>query len=392
MHNAHKTGFVPFLFVFFVASNFVFLNLFVALLLENFEYIWEGDYAIKEVDVESFQKSWDRTVTKEHNTTLNITHLWEFVDNLEGANSIVVQTDPFWHNRLLFELNYNADDVLAGSGEIEFHELLLALTRMRYGNSCLPFDKEVEAEATLKERHEQAALRLMGVFAGAWKIMRYPPSQYKTDAEIKRFRTAVVIARTWIIGFVIKNSRLSKHKSFHAQHVEETIRNHGRFAQLAHQIEDFHAEDSNEDGTYPSFDIQFPPILNEQERKHVHTVAEEFGLQHGSVGSGSERHIRVWRKGDHVDGKFREWRLGTPKAKELEERIYTYMAEPLGPDGKYPTEDLHFDSDLALVERKHIHTVAEEQHMGHGSVGSGTARHISVWRLEGHAPRDKTIE
>jgi hypothetical protein len=34
-------SFVPLLFVFFVATNFVFLNLFVALLLENFEYIWE---------------------------------------------------------------------------------------------------------------------------------------------------------------------------------------------------------------------------------------------------------------------------------------------------------------------------------------------------------------
>eukprot|EP01052_Picozoa_sp_SAG31_P078247 SAG31_NODE_37726_length_302_cov_0.423645_1_plen_48_part_10 len=48
MDNASKsTSFVPFIFVFFVVSNFVFLNLFVALLLENFEYIWEGEFAIK---------------------------------------------------------------------------------------------------------------------------------------------------------------------------------------------------------------------------------------------------------------------------------------------------------------------------------------------------------
>ena len=37
------------MFIFFVISNFVFLNLFIALLLENFEYIWEGEYAIEEV-------------------------------------------------------------------------------------------------------------------------------------------------------------------------------------------------------------------------------------------------------------------------------------------------------------------------------------------------------
>ncbi len=63
--------------------------------------------------------------------------------------------------RLLLELDVDANDVAAGVIEIEFHEMLLALTRMRYGNSCLPFELEVEAEAKLKKQHEHNALKLM---------------------------------------------------------------------------------------------------------------------------------------------------------------------------------------------------------------------------------------
>ena len=38
---------------------------------------------------------------------------------------------------------------------------------------------------------------------------------------------------------------------------------------------------------------RFPPILNEAERKHVHTIAEEHHLQHGSAGEGADRHVQV---------------------------------------------------------------------------------------------------
>ena len=46
---------IPFIFIFFVISNFVLLNVFIALLLENFEYNLEGEFAIGEVDVEFFK-------------------------------------------------------------------------------------------------------------------------------------------------------------------------------------------------------------------------------------------------------------------------------------------------------------------------------------------------
>ena len=157
-------------------------------------------------------------------------------------------------------------------------ELLLALTRMRYGNSCLPFELEVEAEQKLKQSHEEAALKLLRVFVGAWRLLRTPPPGYTDpgarstcrgtwarvtidqfrhlilrtfyghmvftnptpavqyrfcvvrgfaygavagaagrEDDLKRFKTAVTLARLWAVGVVIRNSRLTRHQSWHAQ-------------------------------------------------------------------------------------------------------------------------------------------------------------------------------
>ena len=55
---------------------------------------------------------------------------------LQGPLSVVVETDPFWHNRLLLELDSNADDELENSKSFAVEEIMLALCRMRFGNSC----------------------------------------------------------------------------------------------------------------------------------------------------------------------------------------------------------------------------------------------------------------
>ena len=219
---------------------------------------------------------------------------------MEGALSVVIMTDPFWYNRLLLELDYDADDVNDGEAEIQFHELLLALTRMRYGNSCLPFELEIRAEQRLTQQHELNALKLMGVYVGAWKMMKYPPAHIKTEADLRRYKAAVNVARLWAIGTVIRHTRLSRHQSWHAHDVTAVQRDHGRFAEFTKLIVDFHSETMDlETGQFPSAEVRFPSDLSEPERKHVHTIAEEYHLQHGSAGEESEgsRYIRVWRNG-----------------------------------------------------------------------------------------------
>ena len=57
---------------------------------------------------------------------------------LQGPLSVVVETDPFWHNRLLLELDSNAEDELENTKSFAVEEIMLALCRMRFGNSSAP--------------------------------------------------------------------------------------------------------------------------------------------------------------------------------------------------------------------------------------------------------------
>ncbi len=117
---------LPFVFTFFILSNFIFLNVFIALLLENFEYNLEGEFAIEEVEVDQFKLDWDDSPHTRDDlgdekeaagaTTsameLSIADLQAFMLDLRGPLSVVVETDPFWHNRLLLELDCDAEDEL----------------------------------------------------------------------------------------------------------------------------------------------------------------------------------------------------------------------------------------------------------------------------------------
>ena len=150
----------PFVFVFFILSNFIFLNVFIALLLENFEYNLEGEFAIEEVDVDTFKLDWDESEYIKDGD-LPVGDLMDFMRDLRGPLSVVVETDPFWHNRLLLELDCDADDELEDTKVFQFHEVMLALCKMRFGNSCLPFDLEMEADEKLRRRTQDTAARLI---------------------------------------------------------------------------------------------------------------------------------------------------------------------------------------------------------------------------------------
>lgn len=130
---------LPFVFTFFILSNFIFLNVFIALLLENFEYNLEGEFAIEEVEVDQFKLDWDDSrytrddldeaagadpTTGAMTTSameLRIGDLQAFMLDLRGPLSVVVETDPFWHNRLLLELDCDAEDELRNTRYAQPH-------------------------------------------------------------------------------------------------------------------------------------------------------------------------------------------------------------------------------------------------------------------------------
>jgi len=200
---------IPFIFIFFVISNFVLLNVFIALLLENFEYNLEGEFAIGEVDVEFFKSEWDQS-SLVVGGRLKLRSMLDFMFELAGPLSVVVDTDPFWYNRMLLELDCEQADELEGTKEFEFHEVMLALCKMRFGNGCLPFDLEIEAEEKMQLRHHNTAARLIQVCVSAWRMGRNPPADIVGDEEeLRKWQIRVRVARLWVMTVAIKKSRIS---------------------------------------------------------------------------------------------------------------------------------------------------------------------------------------
>jgi len=217
---------LPFVFTFFILSNFIFLNVFIALLLENFEYNLEGEFAIEEVEVDQFKLDWDDSPHTRDDlgdeqeaagaTTsameLSIADLQAFMLDLRGPLSVVVETDPFWHNRLLLELDCDAEDELKNERTFQFHEVMLALVKMRFGNSCLPFELEIAADEKLRRRTQDTAARLIQMSVMAWRMGRTPPAYITGEKERENWATTVSIARFWVMTVAIKKSRISANR------------------------------------------------------------------------------------------------------------------------------------------------------------------------------------
>ena len=270
-----ETGTVMlFLSTFYIISNFVFLNLFIALLLENFEYNWSADFIVNEEDVHGFKDKWLKsTDSRDASKPLPLCDVRAFVEQLGGTFQALVRADPFWFNRLLLELDLTMDDLIfdtrraeaaasaaaiaqaaaakdnAGSSPgsfeseqqveadattdataganprhlIKFHELLLALSRMRFGNRCLEFDREVDAEHKVQQKHEADARRIMSICASAWKMARNPPAHIVTESDHKRWRAAVGVARLWVLKSAIKTIRVSNQRTWQHRQIDDVI-------------------------------------------------------------------------------------------------------------------------------------------------------------------------
>lgn len=268
---------LPFFSIFYIISNFVFLNLFIALLLENFEYNWSVDFIVNEADVHDFKDRWHAaTDARDESKPLALQHVRGFVEGLAGTFAVLTRADPFWFNRLLLELDLTPDDELydqkraaalaaayaqaasasnssgdTGSSfeqedtrsddvapaaditvpaypedprhQIVFHELLLALSRMRFGNRCLDFDREVDAEHKMQEKHEADAMRMISIFVSAWKMARNPPPHIVTDQDHKRWRAAVGVARLWVLKAAIKTIRVSNQRTWQHRQIDDVI-------------------------------------------------------------------------------------------------------------------------------------------------------------------------
>jgi hypothetical protein len=106
---------------------------------------------------------------------------------------------------------------------IQFHQLLLALARMRFGNRCLEFDKEVEREHEIQQKHEADAYRILAICVRAWQTRRNPPPDFVTESDHRRWRSAVAVARLWMMKSAIRTIRISNQRTWQHRQIDDVI-------------------------------------------------------------------------------------------------------------------------------------------------------------------------
>lgn len=177
---------VIFFIAFFVTTNMLLVNLFIALLLDNFDLMGSEDMAVSDTDIELFKRTWLECGLDLHGS-VNVLELQSFVmqDGM-GTFSMMPKADHHYFNRVVFELGMTHNDVMAGKKEVHFFPLILALCHIRFSSSCLSIADEVEKSQRLVQQHENHAARVLQIQARAWLAWHNPPKwvEYrKMDAE-----------------------------------------------------------------------------------------------------------------------------------------------------------------------------------------------------------------
>ena len=185
--------------VFFFFTTMLLVNLFIALLLDNFDLMASEDMSISDMDIELFKRKWsqddvpDERSAKGHRRTMHDgMHLYEIrhfvMQSGLGTFSMMYQADPYFFNRVLFELGYTAQHLhestpafpgyrgRSGLGtkviKVPFPDLLLALCHIRFSSSCLSLAEEVEKSRVLVERYQAHAAKMLQVAARAFCTRR----------------------------------------------------------------------------------------------------------------------------------------------------------------------------------------------------------------------------
>ena len=104
--NFHAFGCFVYFGSFYVATVFVFLNLFVAVLLENFEMNFESTLLdISETHIGEYKEVWVSLTEAPKHNSMAIKMVPKLVANLQPENPLRdVLSDPLWFNRMLFTI------------------------------------------------------------------------------------------------------------------------------------------------------------------------------------------------------------------------------------------------------------------------------------------------
>lgn len=211
-----------FFFSYIILSVWVYFNLLIAIVMDYFQatFVIES-LAINEDNVKNFLEEWREISCHPDHDTIPCSALLELIPRLDAPlNEIADGNNPFWYNRLLYEVGYTRADVDLSISEgkettIEFHDAFMGLALIHQTYVALDSTKFVQAN---KEKHEQQLAMASFVIqtrTRAWLKQRegvpaeFNGKKLNTPARQRAYRTAVHVAWSLHVLLHVSRNRLS---------------------------------------------------------------------------------------------------------------------------------------------------------------------------------------
>eukprot|EP01047_Picozoa_sp_COSAG01_P045172 COSAG01_NODE_4141_length_5297_cov_78.284973_1_plen_758_part_00 len=145
---------VPFMVAYYISSVFVFVNLFIAVLLENFELTFDPDALdIKTVDLNKFRQAWDEMLPPgPQSTGMPIKKIKRMVEVADLGVLSDVMDDAQWWPHLLVNLGWDTAHQPSDTDVVGFRKVLLSLALMYVSIDALPLEERIAQAQQLKMR------------------------------------------------------------------------------------------------------------------------------------------------------------------------------------------------------------------------------------------------
>jgi hypothetical protein len=252
--KSHGCRFVSSYFIsYYITSVYLFLNIFIAALLENFEMTLDSDaLEIKAADIAAFQEFWEKHCAGAARMPLK--SLRAFANKLPGIWETPL-ADPFWYNALLLDLQVDVDST-DQDVEFGFRRIFLAISRTVLSDECQSLAAQVEKAAAHTRRMRQMASRLIAAALVARLYMLRVRKEPGLSTRQRFWRImALQFARDFMIFIIVQRSKLGRleaaEKNEHVLELADTVTQihaHGKAEVLTGFVDTVDAEPEEEGG------------------------------------------------------------------------------------------------------------------------------------------------
>lgn len=217
----------PYFCTYYVMSIYVFMNLFIAILLENFESSFDDDgLDVNQTHIDEVREQWIHHIemcnaedTSDSETEdekpeidfreMPLHQIRALVEGLDGPLSSLKE-DTYWYNNLLHQMGFDTDNQHANrNAMVGFHDWINALAILHLSTSYLPFEEQVRTTDTKLRKNEQVANRIILAGLRAWLTIHRAPHNWD-DAKLRAYKDAVHCCRDVMISTICKIGKLKK--------------------------------------------------------------------------------------------------------------------------------------------------------------------------------------